>query len=63
MRKVITAYSLAQCMDAMAEYAQAFEKLGQKTIVFCEDRLTLIAEQAILKKMGVDPATARAKEQ
>ena len=52
MRKVITAYSLAQCMDAMAEYAQAFEKLGQKTIVFCEDRLTLIAEQAILKKMG-----------
>lgn len=52
MHSVIKAYTLSQCMDAMAQYAQAYEKQGKKNIIFCEDRLTLIAERALLKKTG-----------
>lgn len=52
MRTVIKAYTLSECMDAMAEYVQAFEKQGQKNVIFCEDRLTLIAERALMRKLG-----------
>ncbi len=52
MHTVIKAYTLSQCMDVMAEYASAFEKQGGQNLIFCEDRLTLLAERALTKRMG-----------
>lgn len=50
--EIVGAYTLAQCMDAMAEYTWECESRGEKNIVFCEDRLTLMAERALLKRSG-----------
>ena len=52
MATLIKAYSLSQCMETMAEYAAAYEAQGEKNLIFCEDRLTLIAERALLAKTG-----------
>lgn len=52
MRAVYTAYTLSECMDIMKEYAGAREKQGKRTLVFCEDRLTLIAERALAFHLG-----------
>ncbi len=52
VRKILTAYTLSECMDLMAEYTSAFEQSGERNIVFCEDRLTMIAERALTQKMG-----------
>ncbi len=52
MKVVLKAYTLAQCMDVMAAYAAAFEEQGDTNLIFCEDRLTLLAERALLKKLG-----------
>ncbi len=52
MNLAIKAYTLSECMDAMAGYAQAYEALGKEVVVFCEDRLTLIAERALVRRVG-----------
>lgn len=52
MKALIKAYTLSECMDVMAEYAEAYECSGGKNIIFCEDRLTLIAERALIGRMG-----------
>ena len=52
MNTILTAYTLSECMETMAEYASAYEKLGGKNLIFCEDRLTLIAERALTSKTG-----------
>lgn len=52
MVKLINAYTLSECLDAMAEQIAAYEQLGQKNIVFCEDRLTLVAERALMRRIG-----------
>lgn len=52
MNTVIKAYTLSECMELMAEYASAFEKTGDRNLIFCEDRLTLIAERALVAKTG-----------
>ncbi len=52
MTTVIKAHTLSQCMEQMATYAAAYEAQGDKNLIFCEDRLTLIAERALLKSMG-----------
>ncbi|MBQ9729591.1 MAG: hypothetical protein IJV80_02145, partial [Clostridia bacterium] len=52
MRTVLTAYTLSECMETMAEYVSSYEKLGMRNIVFCEDRLTLVAERALVRKLG-----------
>lgn len=39
-------------MEIMAEYAAAYEKTGGRNLIFCEDRLTLIAEKALVRKTG-----------
>ncbi len=52
MITLINAYTLSECLDAMAERIAAYEQLGQKNIVFCEDRLTLVAERALMRKIG-----------
>ena len=52
MHAVIKAYTLSECMEVMANYAAAYEKQGDNNLVFCEDRLTLIAERALAKSTG-----------
>ena len=52
MNTVIKAYTLSECMEVMAEYAEAYEKLGKENVIFCEDRLTLIAEKALMHRLG-----------
>ena len=52
MHAIVKAYTLSECMDAMAEYANAYELAGGKNLIFCEDRLTLIGERALIKRTG-----------
>lgn len=52
MNAVYTAYTLSECMELMAKYASAYEKTGATNLIFCEDRLTLIAERALLRETG-----------
>ncbi len=52
MNASIKAYTLSECMEIMSEYAETYEKLGGENIIFCEDRLTLIAERALVKRLG-----------
>ncbi|MBQ8229256.1 MAG: exodeoxyribonuclease V subunit gamma [Clostridia bacterium] len=52
MNAVLKAYTLSECMEAMADYADGYEKSGGKNLIFCEDRLTLIAERALARKTG-----------
>lgn len=52
MIKLINAYTLSECLEEIAEQVAAYEALGQKNLVFCEDRLTLVAERAIMRRLG-----------
>ena len=52
MATLIKGYTLSQCMAAMADYAASREAEGEYNLIFCEDRLTLLAEQALVKRMG-----------
>ena len=52
MVKLIGAYTLSECLEAMAENIAAYEELGRRNLIFCEDRLTLVAERALLRKRG-----------
>ncbi len=52
MNLVIKAYTLSECMEIMADYAQSYEALGGENLIFCEDRLTLVAERALVRKVG-----------
>ncbi|MBQ8291357.1 MAG: exodeoxyribonuclease V subunit gamma [Clostridia bacterium] len=52
MNTVIKAFTLSECMEVMAEYAEAYEKQGGKNLIFCEDRLTLIAERTLARRLG-----------
>lgn len=52
MNAVLKAYTLSECMETMAEYAHAYESTGGTNLVFCEDRLTLIAERALVRRTG-----------
>jgi len=52
MNLILKAYTLSECMDAMAQYVAAYEQAGDKNLVFCEDRLTLIAERALARATG-----------
>ena len=52
MRTIITAYTLSECMEEMSAYAAALEKQGGENLIFCEDRLTLIAERALTNATG-----------
>ena len=52
MRTILTAYTLSECMEAMSAYAAALEKQGGHNLIFCEDRLTLIAERALVNATG-----------
>lgn len=52
MRAVYTAYTLSECMEIMERKARECEEKGERTLVFCEDRLTLLAERALTKGTG-----------
>ncbi len=52
MRLALKAYTLSGCMELMAQYADGYERLGGENVIFCEDRLTLIAERALVKQVG-----------
>ena len=52
MFTILKAYTLSECMELTATYAEAFEKQGLKNLIFCEDRLTLVAERAITARLG-----------
>ncbi len=52
MNIALKAYTLSECMELMAEYASSYESLGGENIIFCEDRLTLVAERALVGKVG-----------
>ena len=52
MLYTLNAYTLSECMEIMADKIAEFERDNQKNIVFCEDRLTLIAERALTRKLG-----------
>ena len=50
--KIVNAYTLSECLDAMGETVEKYEAMGQRNIVFCEDRLTLVAERALMRRLG-----------
>ena len=52
MLKLIEAPTLDDALSALSERARKNETLSRKTLVFCEDRLTLLAERAVLKGTG-----------
>ena len=52
MVKLINAYTLSECLEAMAENVAAYEGLKRRNLIFCEDRLTLVAERALLRRTG-----------
>ncbi len=52
MITILKAYTLSECMKTMADYIASLEEKGQQNLIFCEDRLTLIAERAIVKRLG-----------
>lgn len=52
MTTILKAYTLSECMELMAQYASAYEQTGRKNLIFCEDRLTLVAERALVAGTG-----------
>lgn len=52
MTKIIGAPTLDDALAALGAEICENEKRGERTLVFCEDRLTLLAERAILKEVG-----------
>ncbi len=52
MVKLLSAYTLSECLEAMAENVAAYEGLKRRNLIFCEDRLTLVAERALLRRTG-----------
>ena len=52
MTEIICAPTLDDALDALARRAASNEARGGENFIFCEDRLTLLAERAVLKRTG-----------
>ena len=52
MLEIIKAYTLSECMEAIAQAVAEREEKGERNLIFCEDRLTLIAERALTRQLG-----------
>lgn len=52
MNFILNAYTLSECMEIMSERVERCEQAGEKNIIFCEDRLTLVAERALTRRLG-----------
>ena len=48
----IRAATLQDALEALSEEIAKKEAAGERNYIFCEDRLTLLAERAVLKKSG-----------
>ena len=49
----ITGYpSLDAGLEYLQKYVAAAEEAGERTVIFCEDRLTLLAEQTVCGALG-----------
>lgn len=52
MNLSIIAPALGEALDELKKYVAANEKRGARTVIFCEDRLTLVAERAVCSAVG-----------
>ncbi len=52
MTKLIEAATLDDALRRLGELVRENEERGEHTLVFCEDRLTLLAERAVLSSCG-----------
>ena len=52
MLTVMNAYTLSECLEITAEEVARREARGEKNLIFCEDRLTLVAERALTRRLG-----------
>lgn len=52
MNRIFRAATLQDALEALSEEIAAKESTGERNYIFCEDRLTLLAERAVLKKSG-----------
>ena len=52
MPKIIGAPTLDDALHALGRAVAAAEQRGEKNLIFCEDRLTLLAERAVLDAVG-----------
>lgn len=52
MLKTVLAPTLDDALQSLADCVAASEQKGGKNLVFCEDRLTLLAERAIVNRLG-----------
>lgn len=52
MTKIIGAPTLFDALSALSQEIAKSEEQGVKNLIFCEDRLTLLAEHAVLEKTG-----------
>ena len=52
MPKIIGAPTLDDALLALRRTVSEAERRGEKTLIFCEDRLTLLAERAVLDAVG-----------
>ncbi|MBQ8659118.1 MAG: PD-(D/E)XK nuclease family protein [Clostridia bacterium] len=52
MTAVYKAYTLSECLDTVVALVEKYERAGEYNLIFCEDRLTLVAERAIARRLG-----------
>ncbi|MGN0823269.1 MAG: PD-(D/E)XK nuclease family protein, partial [Candidatus Gallimonas sp.] len=52
MTSVIGAPTLDDALAVLCDRAEQAERRGEKNLIFCEDRLTLLVERALLKRLG-----------
>ena len=52
MNVSIIAPALQEALAELGKYVKNNEKLGRRTVIFCEDRLTLVAERAVCAAVG-----------
>ena len=52
MPNIIGAPTLDDALSALSAAVAAFEERGERTLIFCEDKLTLLAERAVLDVQG-----------
>ena len=52
MPELYEAPTLDDALAVLGALAEGYEARGEKTLIFCEDRLTLLAERAVLERVG-----------
>lgn len=52
MVNIIGAPTLDDALAALRRQVEIYEERGEKTLIFCEDRLTLLSERAVLESLG-----------